>query len=245
MIYGSTGFTLRLLCRNKMTSGIYEILNTTNSKRYIGSAINLVSRWRSHRDGLRAGRHINKHLQSAWNKYGEKSFKFLPILTCAKSMPLFYEQQLLDKVKPEYNICPTAGSQLGSKRAPGFQRGRVQSEDTRKKISKGHKGKKCPAVSEANKKRVFTEKTLTELSEAKRGKPQSANHVAKRAKAMIGNTNSRGKTRSREAIEKSSAANRGRKRTPEQLANIARGKQESRDRRAALKASLQNQPQGV
>ena len=228
-----------------MTSGIYEILNTTNGKRYIGSAVNLVTRWQLHRNGLLAGRHVNRHLQSAWNKYGEESFKFLPILTCAKSMLLFYEQQLLDKAKPEYNICPTAGSQLGSKRAPGFQVGRVLSKDVYAKIGKVNKGRKNPAVAEANRQRVVTEETRKKMGDNKRGKKQSPDHVANRAKAMIGNTNMRGKTRSKESIEQGRRKSLGQKRTPEQCENIARGKRESRARREALTVNLQIQPQGV
>ena len=91
-------------------SGIYEILNTANGKRYIGQAVNFAKRWKKHLTELRGGRHHSRHLQSAWNKHGETTFRFLPILTCAKSMLSFYEQQLLDKAKPEYNIQPIAGS---------------------------------------------------------------------------------------------------------------------------------------
>jgi group I intron endonuclease len=99
-------------------SGIYEILNTVNGKRYIGSAIKIAQRWKQHKVALRRGVHHSIPLQRAWDKYGEQAFKFLPVLTCAKSMLLFYEQQLLDKVKPEYNVSPTAGSSLGVKASP-------------------------------------------------------------------------------------------------------------------------------
>lgn len=152
-----------------MTSGIYEILNTTNSKRYIGSAVNLASRWIKHRSKLLMGKHENKHLQRAWNKYGEGVFKFLPILTCAKSMLLFYEQQLLDKVKPEYNIATTAGSTLGV--TPNFE--------TRKKLSDAHTGMKNPAVSESNRKRICTDETRKRMGDFRRGKPRSKESVEK------------------------------------------------------------------
>lgn len=114
-------------------SGCYEILNTVNGKRYIGSTMNLKKRWTEHRKILRGGRHNNQILQRAWNKYGEDAFKFLPILTCAptKQMLMFYEQQLLDKVNPEYNILTTAGTCLGAKR----------SDASRKRMSEAHIGK--------------------------------------------------------------------------------------------------------
>lgn len=53
-------------------SGVYEIRNTLNNKRYIGSSINIYRRWRDHKRMLNLSVHPNKHLQSAWNKYGEK-----------------------------------------------------------------------------------------------------------------------------------------------------------------------------
>ena len=112
-------------------SGIYEILNTVNGKRYIGSAKNFKVRWSRHLSLLRLNKHYSKYLQASWNKYGEDAFKFLPILTCSKSMLLFYEQQLLDRVKPEYNTAPTAGNTLGI----------PCSDEKRKKISKAHTGK--------------------------------------------------------------------------------------------------------
>ena len=171
-----------------MTSGVYEILNTTNGNRYIGSAKCFARRWTAHRNHLIKGTHHSRHLQSAWNKYGEESFKFKPILTCAptKQMLLFYEQQLLDKVKPEYNILTIAGSHLGSKRAPGFQIGRRQSAETRKKISDGRTGIKCESVAEANRARVVSDTTRAKMSAARKGKSQSPEHVAKRAAAQVG-----------------------------------------------------------
>lgn len=39
-----------------MTSGIYEIVNTTNQKKYIGSAVDIKARWRSHRHELVKGK---------------------------------------------------------------------------------------------------------------------------------------------------------------------------------------------
>lgn len=60
-----------------MACGIYKIINTYNNKFYVGSAINFTARKRRHWWGLRNNRHANKHLQAAWNKYGESSFVFV------------------------------------------------------------------------------------------------------------------------------------------------------------------------
>ncbi len=57
-------------------SGIYQIVNLTNNKKYIGSAVNLRKRWKSHRSALRKNKHVNNHLQSTFNKFGFKNFVF-------------------------------------------------------------------------------------------------------------------------------------------------------------------------
>jgi len=56
-----------------LNSGIYKILNTVNNKFYIGSAVNLNSRFRTHKANLINNKHPNKHLQAAFNKYGANS----------------------------------------------------------------------------------------------------------------------------------------------------------------------------
>lgn len=103
-------------------SGVYEIRNTLNNKRYIGSSINIYRRWRDHKRMLNLSVHPNKHLQSAWNKYGEKHFVFKILETCEpiKDTILFLEQKYLD-LKPEYNNSPTAGSNLGWKPTEEFR----------------------------------------------------------------------------------------------------------------------------
>jgi group I intron endonuclease len=60
-------------------SGIYKIINVVNNKFYVGSAVDLRRRKTRHFSELRTGRHNNKHLQAAWNKYGEKSFTFVVV----------------------------------------------------------------------------------------------------------------------------------------------------------------------
>lgn len=57
-------------------SGIYIITNLINKKFYLGSSMNLKKRKATHLSTLRNKKHHNKHLQNAWNKYGEKNFEF-------------------------------------------------------------------------------------------------------------------------------------------------------------------------
>lgn len=55
---------------------IYWIKNTTNDNFYVGSTTQRYVRWRTHKKKLRAGKHHSRHLQSAWDKYGEAAFEF-------------------------------------------------------------------------------------------------------------------------------------------------------------------------
>jgi group I intron endonuclease len=62
-----------------MTQVIYKIINVINGKFYVGSTTNQKVRFRQHRKLLRGNRHHCKHLQAAWNKYGEDKFAFAVI----------------------------------------------------------------------------------------------------------------------------------------------------------------------
>jgi group I intron endonuclease len=59
-----------------MNQGIYKITNSGNDHFYIGSSVNLTRRKSRHFSELRNNRHNNRHLQAAWNKYGEAAFTF-------------------------------------------------------------------------------------------------------------------------------------------------------------------------
>jgi group I intron endonuclease len=59
--------------------GIYAIRNRRNGKLYVGSASNISKRWSRHRKDLREGSHRNKHLQAAFNYYGEEAFEFVAL----------------------------------------------------------------------------------------------------------------------------------------------------------------------
>lgn len=117
---------------NAMNTGVYEIANVGNGKRYVGSAVSFSQRWNEHRSLLRRGRHHSKHLQSAWAKYGEGAFTFRPLLICAPADLLVYEQIALDALAAEYNGARRAGSTFGMR----------HSEETKAKIAAKAIGRK-------------------------------------------------------------------------------------------------------
>lgn len=79
---------------------IYKIINTTNGKFYVGSTNNQYERFRSHRKMLRSGKHHCKHLQAAWNKYGEEAFTF----TVVKKVANVGELQATENVWLEKHV---------------------------------------------------------------------------------------------------------------------------------------------
>ena len=84
--------------------GIYIIQNLVNGNIYIGSSINIRKRFSQHKSTLRHNTHRNKHLQNAWNKYGEENFEF--IIIEHHSYPekvLGRENKYIKLYNPEYN----------------------------------------------------------------------------------------------------------------------------------------------
>lgn len=95
-----------------MKSGIYTIENLVNGKLYVGCAVNFKSRWNTHKDELRHNRHTSDHLQKAWNKYGEKNFKFEILEEWSHEYLLVMEHYWCNLLnvhndKYGYNIQPT------------------------------------------------------------------------------------------------------------------------------------------
>jgi group I intron endonuclease len=99
-------------------AGVYVITNTVNGTIYVGSSINVRRRMHNHQRELRDNRHGNRKLQNSVNKYGMDSFifeKVVSVLSDDKETILFNEQLLIDTLKPQLNLSPTAGSTLGVK----------------------------------------------------------------------------------------------------------------------------------
>ncbi len=119
-------------------SGIYKITCLSNGKIYIGSAFNLSNRMSTHKYTLKNNKHKNKHLQNAWNVYGEESFLFETLeIVENKKLIIEREQFYLDLYKPYdrsigFNKAKIAGNTFGIK--PSFETRTKQSEAAKKRI---------------------------------------------------------------------------------------------------------------
>ena len=164
-------------------SGIYAIRNRANDKRYVGSAVDLEWRWQGeHLDDLRRGQSHNRHLQNAFNKYGEEAFEFIVLeYVDDPEMLIPREQHYIDEVWPEcYNICPKAGSSLGMTQSEETRRknseahrGKHPSEETRRKLSESWTSERRRQFSEARGGHLTSEETRRKISEARRGHSMS------------------------------------------------------------------------
>lgn len=137
--------------------GVYKITNIITSDFYIGSANNIKYRFSQHRRTLSNNTHRNRHLQRAWNKYGGQAFEFSVILLCDVDDKLYYEQVLLNALKPAYNISTCAEAV--------FQ-GRHHTKETKRKMSEAHKG-----ALNHNFGTHLSEEAKRNLSEINKGKP--------------------------------------------------------------------------
>nr|WP_197498918.1 GIY-YIG nuclease family protein [Mycobacterium sp. E3298] len=87
--------------------GIYQITNTKNGRRYIGSSINIIKRWEKHIHDLTYKTHHSYKLQDDWSKFGATSFAFSILeVVINKSSLTNIEQSYLDEedINELYNI---------------------------------------------------------------------------------------------------------------------------------------------
>lgn len=118
-------------------TGIYQICSRSTSKVYVGSSVNVYARWQQHRRNLRYGTHSNRHLQTAWDTYGQENFEFSIVELVDRT--LLYQREehwIATKCSADrnhgYNIFETAGSP-GDAFAQTWE-GFVDPEDNERKI---------------------------------------------------------------------------------------------------------------
>jgi GIY-YIG catalytic domain/NUMOD1 domain len=106
---------------NRNKSGIYKWTNLITGKSYIGSAINLSRRLKQYFSIHYLNRVLSKSksiIYSSLLKYGYSNFRLEILEYCEPNSLLEKEQQYIDTLKPEMNICKIAGSVLGLKHRP-------------------------------------------------------------------------------------------------------------------------------
>ncbi len=228
--------------------GVYEIFNTVNGKRYIGSSVNIKIRWRGHTATLKSGKSQSIKLQNAWNKYGEQSFKFNIVEVVDGNKEILYKREqywmdFYDSVKNGYNMCPASGSVAGIKR----------SEETKAKLSKAITGKQHSEetkhkISESRKLKTISEETRRRMSEAQKGRKHSLEtreKISNSAKGRLFSDDTKeklserntGKIPSAETRAKISAANKGRKHTEESKAKMSESMKKRWEERKSLKTT--------
>ena len=117
--------------------GIYMIKNKVNGNVYIGQAVDIYERRKEHISLLRRGRHINNHLQRAWNKYGEDNFEFSIVEECDENALNDREIYWI----AEYGSYHNGYNQtLGGGGVRGFK----HDEETKQRISESLKGENAP-----------------------------------------------------------------------------------------------------
>lgn len=159
-------------------SGIYQIINNINEKRYIGYASNIGMRLRGHKHNLIKGNHPNNYLQKAWLKYGPNSFSCSVITLCEKDKLCYLEDYFVKVLMTEndyygYNLKPTDPNGLAG-----------QSSATALKISIALKGRPVSAntraarnaipMTKAHKVKMALSRNIPSFKEAhrdKKGKP--------------------------------------------------------------------------
>ena len=147
--------------------GVYSIMNLTNHKRYIGQSVDIYVRWGNHKSALRNNRHDNKHLQNAWDFYGEDNFIFEILSICDVSV--------IDQIEQDYiKLFNTTNPDFGYNKESGGHENKCLSQESRNLISEKHKGKKLTdehksKISKSEQGRELSEETRNKISQALTG----------------------------------------------------------------------------
>jgi group I intron endonuclease len=160
-----------------MISGIYCIENTVNNKKYIGKSVNIEKRFNQHKRELNKNNHKNRHLQYAWNKYGEKNFKFQIVEKCEKDNKKLTEREIYfisyyNAKNKTYNETDGGEGLLGRKHT-------LQTINKISLFAKNRPPEINKKISDSMKGHIITKQTRDKISNSKKGKHLSEIHKKK------------------------------------------------------------------
>lgn len=161
-------------------SGIYQIKNLVNGKFYIGQTVELSPRRYNHFRLLSVGKHHNPKLQASFNKHGISNFEFSVLIYCDINMLDYFEQVIINSLKPTYNIRKEAKS----------NRGHIVTEETKEKIRNSQLGK------------FISLETRQKISKSLMGRVMSQEQKDKQSKRMLGHKINTGRVHSQETKDK-------------------------------------------
>ena len=138
--------------------GIYLIAQRGTDFYYIGSSVNIKSRWYSHRRLLDLGRHANQRLQVAWATYGRDEFEFSVLELCDRGRLQALEQEYLIAFRPSFNISEKVGA------GPGWDHWSETSRENFRRLQK----EKAAAVTHCPRGHLYDETNTYRNTKGKR-----------------------------------------------------------------------------
>lgn len=162
-----------------MARGIYKIINVVNNKFYVGSAVDLKRRKTRHFSELRNGKHNNRHLQAAWQKYGEHAFVFVVVEELAVDADLLAAENVWLKEHVGKAYCYNLGTDAT---APMLG----VSGEASPTWGYRHTPENLARIGSASKTRVQSDEEKEKRRATMRGKPQPADVRAKISATLSG-----------------------------------------------------------
>jgi group I intron endonuclease len=129
-----------------MTSAIYQIVDNTKQRIYIGSSSNFEKRKGQHLSDLKHDRHVNIYLQRIYDKHGLDNLVFSVLEEVDSSILHAKEQEWIDKLLPCINIGSVGGGDN--------MFNNPNKEDVMKRISESLV-KKYATISSEDRKRIY------------------------------------------------------------------------------------------
>ena len=192
---------------------VYLIENLQNGKFYTGQTSQKVgNRWGQHKQGLKTGKHSNRHLQGAWSKYGAEAFLFYAFDAYQTKEESDAIERALKKWFDELGLCYNI-LEGGERRAAPVP------EETRQKISAALKGRPCRNLEAFHSPEAREKIRLSQIG--RKHPPRSDEFREKQRIAHLGKPGAnKGRKLPPEQIEKMRQANLGREPTAEARANM-------------------------